>query len=105
LSSIFQLCLISVYNLYISFAAVGHILYFDEKLLSAVVVYDIKMQQMFYNVNVFFMYLQGHPKHMTAFFCVKLFEICTTGMAMLSYFSSTQELRRWIAAQVSYRVL
>jgi len=37
---------------------------------------------------------------MTAFFCVKLFEICTTGMAMLSYFSSTQELRRWIAAQV-----
>jgi len=51
------------------------------------------------------MYLQGHPKHMTAFFCVKLFEICTTGMAMLSYFSSTQELRRWIAAQVSYRVL
>jgi len=45
LSSIFQLCLISVYNLYISLAAVGHILYFDEKLLSAVVVYDIKMQQ------------------------------------------------------------
>lgn len=41
----------------------------------------------------------GHPRHMTAFFCVKLFEICTTGMAMLSYFSSTQELRRWIAAQ------
>ena len=37
---------------------------------------------------------------MTAFFCVKLFEICTTGMAMLSYFSSTQELRSWIAAQV-----
>lgn len=41
----------------------------------------------------------GRPKHMTAFFCVKLFEICTTGMAMLSYFSSTHELRRWIAAQ------
>jgi len=41
---------------------------------------------------------------MTAFFCVKLFEICTTGMAMLSYFSSTQELRRWIAAQVDHCV-
>jgi len=39
---------------------------------------------------------------MTAFFCVKLFEICTTGMAMLSYFSSTQELRRWIATQVGH---
>jgi len=47
---------------------------------------------------------QGRPKHMTAFFCVKLFEICTTGMAMLSYFSSTQELRRWIAAQVDFIV-
>ena len=48
------------------------------------------------------MFLQGRPKHMTAFFCVKLFEICVTGMAMLSYFSSTQELRTWIAAQVCH---
>jgi len=41
---------------------------------------------------------------MTAFFCVKLFEICMTGMAMLSYFSSTQELRHWIADQVDSTV-
>lgn len=50
-------------------------------------------------VSLIYGTILGRPKHMTAFFCVKLFEICTTGMAMLSYFSSTQELRSWIAAQ------
>lgn len=50
-------------------------------------------------VSLLYGTILGRPKHMTAFFCVKLFEICTTGMAMLSYFSSTQELRSWIAAQ------
>lgn len=50
-------------------------------------------------VSLLYGTILARPKHMTAFFCVKLFEICTTGMAMLSYFSSTQELRSWIAAQ------
>jgi len=39
---------------------------------------------------------------MTAFFCVKLFEICVTGMAMLSYFSSTQELRTWVLGSAGW---
>jgi len=56
---------------------------------------DVDVQHCFVCVPV-----KGRPKHMTAFFCVKLFEICMVGMAMLSYFSSTDELRHWIAAQV-----
>jgi len=38
---------------------------------------------------------------MVPFFCLQLLDIGVSGMAMLSYFSSVQELKRWIAEQVS----
>lgn len=41
----------------------------------------------------------GHPKYITPFFCVQVFDMCITGMAMLSYFSSVQELKRFISMQ------
>jgi lysosomal-associated transmembrane protein len=41
----------------------------------------------------------GRPKYITPFFCVQVFDMCITGMAMLSYFSSIQELKRFISMQ------
>jgi lysosomal-associated transmembrane protein len=44
----------------------------------------------------------GRPKYITPFFCVQVFDMCITGMTMLSYFSSVQELRRFILMQPCY---
>lgn len=50
-------------------------------------------------VSLIYAVIRGQPKYMMPFFCVQLLDIGVSGMAMLSYFSSVQELKRWIAEQ------
>jgi lysosomal-associated transmembrane protein len=43
--------------------------------------------------------IRGISKYITPFFCVQMFDLCLSGLTMLSYFSDLPAVRRWIAAQ------
>lgn len=43
--------------------------------------------------------IRGIAKYITPFFCVQMFDLCLSGLTMLSYFSDLPAVRRWIAAQ------
>jgi len=43
--------------------------------------------------------IRGISKYVTPFFCVQMFDLCLSGLTMLSYFSDLTAVRAWIAAQ------
>jgi len=43
--------------------------------------------------------IRGIAKYITPFFCVQMFDLCLTGLTMLSYFSDLPTVRRWISVQ------
>jgi len=43
--------------------------------------------------------IRGISKYITPFFCVQMFDLCLSGLTMLSYFSDLPAVRRWITAQ------
>jgi len=43
--------------------------------------------------------IRGISKYITPFFCVQMFDLCLSGLTMLSYFSDLTAVRAWIAAQ------
>jgi lysosomal-associated transmembrane protein len=45
--------------------------------------------------------IRGISKYVTPFFCVQMFDLCLSGLTMLSYFSDLTAVRAWIAAQTS----
>lgn len=43
--------------------------------------------------------IRGISKYVTPFFCVQMFDLCLSGLTMLSYFSDLTAVRAWISAQ------
>jgi len=43
--------------------------------------------------------IRGISKYITPFFCVQMFDLCLSGLTMLSYFSDLPAVRRWIMVQ------
>jgi len=43
--------------------------------------------------------IRGISKYVTPFFCVQMFDLCLSGLTMLSYFSDLTAVRAWITAQ------
>jgi lysosomal-associated transmembrane protein len=43
--------------------------------------------------------IRGISKYITPFFCVQMFDLCLTGLTMLSSFSDLAYVRNWINAQ------
>jgi len=43
--------------------------------------------------------IRGVSKYITPYFCVRMFDLCLSGLTMLSWFSDLPAVRRWITAQ------
>lgn len=50
-------------------------------------------------VGLIYGVIRGVSKYITPFFCVQMFDLCLSGLTMLSYFSDLTAVRAWISAQ------